>query len=158
MTTIQHFWQQYLQTLFPSTDANQSYLVEQFGDTPELANRLGHLILEGNKTATCSVLWEWEAEQSPLPTVGAKTIVLDGNEIPICIIETVEVNIYPFDQVNAQFAYDEGEDDRTLESWRQEHWKYFSRVLAKIGKEPTLNMPLVCERFQIVYRTPKRQP
>ena len=54
--------------------------------------------------------------------------------------------------VDAQFAYDEGEDDRTLESWQREHWKYFSQVLPKIGKKPNSEMLLVCERFRIVYQ------
>ncbi|MGB3295144.1 MAG: ASCH domain-containing protein [Phormidesmis sp.] len=153
MTPVKQYWQQYLRTLPPGTDANQPYLVEKFGDMSKLADELGQLVIEGTKTATCSGLWEWEAEQRPLPTVGLKTIVLDGSDDPICIIETTEVNICRFDQVDAQFAYAEGEDDRTLESWQQEHWKYFSRVLPKIGKEPMPNMLLVCERFRVVYRS-----
>lgn len=150
---IKHYWQSYCQTLSPDENLEQRYLVEQFGDSPEMANELGQLVLVGTKTATCSALWEWEAEDSPLPTVGLKTIVLDGSETPFCIIETTEVNICPFDQIDAQFAYDEGEDDRTLESWQREHWKYFSQALPKISKEPTHKMLLVCERFQLVYRT-----
>ena len=150
---IAQYWQNYLKTSPDSRKQNQTYLVEQFGDTPELANELGRLVFNGVKMATCSALWEWQAEDSPLPQVGLKTIVLNGAKNPICIIETMEVGIQPFNQVDTQFAYDEGEDDRTLESWRREHWKYFSRVLPKIGKHPTLDMLLVCERFRIVYRS-----
>lgn len=60
--------------------------------------------------------------------------------------------ICSFNEVDAQFAYEEGENDRSLESWRKEHWQYFSRVLPKIGKKPTPEMLLVCERFRIVYK------
>lgn len=67
------------------------------------------------------------------------------------IIETTEVTLRVFDEVDAQFAYEEGEYDRTFESWREKHWKYFSRVLPQIGKQPTPQMLLVCERFRIVY-------
>ena len=149
---VERYWQRYLQTLSSSKDAKQIYRVDQFGDSPKLANELGQLVISGTKTASCSALWEWEAEKSPLPTVGLKTIVLNGSEIPICIIETTEVNICPFDHVDAQFAYDEGENERTLEAWRRKHWQYFSRTLAETGKEPTLEMLLVCERFQVVYQ------
>ena len=83
--------------------------------------------------------------------MGAYTIVLDGEGQPLCIIQTTEVTIRAFDAVDAQFAYDEGEGDRTLEYWRREHWRYFSRVLPNIGKKPTPEMPLVCERFQVVF-------
>jgi uncharacterized protein YhfF len=148
---ITEYWQRYLQTLPAETRIYEPYGVDQFGDIPELADELGQLVVNGIKTATCSALWEWEAEQSPLPTAGLQTIVLDGEGIPLCIIETTEVTICAFDAVDAQFAYDEGEGDRTLQSWRREHWKYFSRVLPKIDQTPTPDMPLVCERFRVVY-------
>jgi uncharacterized protein YhfF len=55
-------------------------------------------------------------------------------------------------EVDAQFAYDEGEGDRSLDHWRTAHWEYFSRVLPLIAKEPISDMPLVCERFRVVYK------
>jgi uncharacterized protein YhfF len=149
---IEQYWQAYWSTRSAPAASNETYIISQFGDSPLLMDELTQLVLEGTKTATCSALWEWEAEESTLPEVGTKTIVLDSSNQPVCILETTEVTIQAFNQVDAQFAYDEGEDDRTLESWRTEHWKYFSRVLPQIGKEPTPDMPLVCERFQVVYR------
>lgn len=154
--SIEHYWQRYLETLSEAkrTDlsGNRPYLVDQFGDTPELADELGQLVLAGIKTATCSALWEWPAKPQPLPTVGLKTIVLAGDKRPLCIIETTEVELRPFNQVDARFAYDEGEGDRTIDTWRREHWSYFSRVLPQIGKAPTPEMVLVCERFRVVFR------
>ncbi len=150
-SAIAQYWQDYLQASTSAAPCSETYLVDQFGDSPELANELGQLIFSGIKTATCSALWEWQAEDEPLPTVGTYTIVLDGEGEPLCIIQTTEVTIRAFDAVDAQFAYDEGEGDRTLEYWRREHWRYFSRVLPNIGKMPTPAMPLVCERFQVVF-------
>lgn len=148
---IEQYWQFYLATTSNASLSNANYEAHQFGDSAALADELGSLILKGVKTATCSTVWEWEAAGSELPKVGAKTIVLDGSDRPLCIIETTEVTLRAFDEVNAQFAYEEGEYDRSLESWREEHWKYFSRVLPHIGKQPTPQMLLVCERFRIVY-------
>ncbi len=148
---IEQYWQSYLATTSNASLSNKNYEAHQFGDSAALADELGNLILKGVKTATCSTVWEWEAEGSELPKVGAKTIVLDGSDRPLCIIETTEVTLRAFDEVDAQFAYEEGEYDRSLESWREEHWKYFSRVLPQIGKQPAPQMLLVCERFHIVY-------
>jgi uncharacterized protein YhfF len=53
-----------------------------------MADELGALISAGTKTATCSALWEYEAEGESLPETGLKTIVLDGNGDPMCIVET----------------------------------------------------------------------
>lgn len=150
---IEAYWWAYLAT-FPSDSALRKikFTAERFGDTPELADRLGALIVEGTKTATCSALWEWEAEDSPIPEAGMITIVLDGADEPLCIIETIEVIVQPFNQVDARFAYEEGEGDRSLQYWREAHWDFFTRSLAKIGKKPTFEMPLVCERFRVIHK------
>jgi uncharacterized protein YhfF len=149
---LEQYWQTYLATLPNPISSAGTYDAGQFGDHSDLADQLGKLILKGDKTATCSALWEWEVEGSELPKVGSKTIVLDGNDNPLCIIETIEVVIRAFNEVDAKFAYEEGEDDRSLESWREGHWKYFSRVLPKIAKKPAPEMLLVCERFRVVYK------
>lgn len=149
---LERYWQAYLTSISNASFDNKGYEVDQFGDNSVLANELGNLILKGVKTATCSALWEWEAEGHEIPKVGLKTIVLDGNDNPLCIIETMEVAIQAFRDVDAQFAFEEGEDDRSLESWRREHWKYFSRVLPKVGRQPSPEMLLVCERFRVVYK------
>lgn len=147
------YLQQYLDTL--PADAPQRrapVLAEGFGDSPALADELGGLIVAGTKTATCGSLWGYEAEGAPLPEVGLLTIVLAGNGEPLCIIETVGTEIRAFDQVDAAFAYEEGEDDRSLESWRRAHWKFFTRTLQQYGLAPSEDMPLVCERFRVVFR------
>ena len=150
---IEAYWKSYLVTLpKSSTIREERYVAEGWGDSPRIADELGALISAGTKTATCSALWEYEAEGEPLPEVGLKTIVLDGNGAPLCIVETTEVEVRPYDEVDARFAYAEGEGDRSLEYWREAHWRFFSRTLPNIGKEPTSNMPLVCERFRVIYK------
>ena len=115
-------------------------------------DELIQLVLEGKKTATCGSLWEWEVEGKPLPQVGDLWVELDGSSRPVCITETVEVSIRKYNEVDARFAHDEGEGDLSLEYWREAHRNYFSRVLKKIGREFTENMPLVCERFRVIYK------
>lgn len=78
--------------------------------------------------------------------------MLDGSDEPLCVIETVKVEVRPYNEVDARFAYEEGEGDRSLQHWRDAHWRFFTRSLAEIGKEPTPQMPLVCERFQVAYK------
>jgi uncharacterized protein YhfF len=78
-----------------------------FGDSPALAD------LAGIKTATC-----WSAVEGLKTEPGKLTVMLGGNGRPLAIIETVELALRRFDEVDASFAYDEGEDDRTLASWR----------------------------------------
>ena len=117
-----------------------------------MEDELGALIASGTKTAACSALWEYEAEGEPLPKVGSKTIVVDGNGNPFCIVEMTEVEVVPYDRVDARFAYEEGEGDRSLAYWRDAHRRFFTRTLPNVGREPTTEMPLVCERFRVIYK------
>lgn len=151
--TKQQYWNRFLATLpADSIYRARDYCAEKWGDNREMADELGGLIAAGIKTGTCSSVWEWEAEGGPIPNVGHMTVVLDWNGAPLCVIETIEVEIKAYDQVDAHFAYEEGEGDRSLEYWREAHWCFFSRALAAIGRKPAQNMPLVCERFRVVYR------
>ena len=45
-----------------------------------------------------------------------------------------------------------GEGDLSLAYWREAHKNFFSRVLPKIGKQFSEEMPLICERFRLIYR------
>ena len=146
------YWQAYLDTLPPDAPQHTAFVEAwAFGDNPALAGELGGLVLSGKKTATCSALWAYEREGGTLPAAGQYSIILGGDGEPLCIIETVEVSVRAFNKVDAAFAYDEGEDDRSLAAWRAAHWRYFSRTLAEHGLQPSEEMPLVCERFRLVH-------
>jgi uncharacterized protein YhfF len=148
---VEHYWYAFLASLPPnSLYFGKTYAAEGFGDTPKLADELGQRVASGIKTATCSALWEWESQGKPIPQPGWITIVLDGLEQPICIIETIEVSVSRFNTVDEEFARAEG--DLSLEYWRTAHINYFSRRLPKIGKEFSETMPLVCERFRVIYK------
>lgn len=150
---VTNYWQTYLDTLpLDSPGRIERYVAEGFGDSPAMADELGSLVGQGIKTATCSALWEWQAEGGPLPEVGLKTIVLNGQGEPWCIIETTEVTIRPFNEVDASFAYEEGEGDRSLACWREAHRTFFSRTLPRIGRSFDETILLVCERFRVIYR------
>jgi len=124
----------------------------RFGDSPRMADELLALVLAGKKRATAGSLWDHEAENEPLPEVGELSIVLDGAGAPACVIEITEVSVMPMSEVDAGFAYDEGEGDRSLEWWRQVHESFFRRLLPAIGREFAPDMPLVLQRFALRYR------
>lgn len=147
------FWQAFLSTQ-PSDAPYHSLGTPPawgFGDHAQLADELGTLVLQGIKTATCSLLWEFEADHEPLPKPGDVSIILNCAGEPLCIIETLEVEMHPFEAVNADFAHDEGEDDRSLEQWCEAHWRYFKRVCRRISRQVSQDMPLVCERFKVIF-------
>jgi len=116
-----------------------------FGDSPALADELLALVLVGRKTATCAAVRDYSQNDGEKPVVGRKDVVLDGAGRPAAVIETVEVVVRRFDEVDADFARDEGEGAATLAQWRLDHEAYFSR---NGGFSP--DMELMCERFRLV--------
>ena len=121
-----------------------------FGATPELADELLALVLSGAKTATASAQWDYDHADEPLPRVGDLGIVLDGGEHPRALLETLHVDIVPFDQVSAEHAHLEGEGDLSLEFWREAHERFFTEH-AQHDRGFTQTMPVVLERFRLLY-------
>ena len=147
----QRFWRSYLAASGISDVEYLSPVIDEFGDSPELANELVRLILNHTKTASCALLYEYEKESAALPVLGQAKLVVDGDHNPACVIETTEVVIKPYYQVDPGFSYDEGEGDRSYEYWDREHRKYFRRLLRREGMQFEENMKLVCERFKVIY-------
>lgn len=121
-----------------------------FGGTPEQADELVDLVLDGTKTATAGAQWDYEHEQEPLPRVGDLAIVLDGAEQPRALIEIVQVDVVAFAAVDAEHAHLEGEGDRSLAHWRIVHERFFTdHATHDRGFSP--DMPVVLERFRVLY-------
>jgi len=149
---IETFWQDYLSTLSEEDRKNASaYLVDDFADTPETATKVGKLVRDGIKTTTSSLLWGLEHEAESLPKAGDISVVVDGNGNPLCVIEMMEVEIRPFNTVDEQFAFEYGEGERTLAYWLSDNWEFHSRWCREIGREPSESMPIVFQRFRLLY-------
>jgi len=111
-----------------------------FGDSPGIADELVELVLNGTKRATC-----WVASEGETTSVGERMVMCDGSGRPRAVLETVELTLCRFDDVDAAFAHDEGEGDRSLSYWQQAHREFFSRMGVFAP-----DMLLWCERFRVV--------
>ncbi|MNB72543.1 ASCH domain protein [compost metagenome] len=151
-TAISAYWKAYVEEHPEAADNYDSAWA--FGDSPRLADELLGLVLEGIKTGTASNKLVYEQQGLSLPFIGGYCILLDGEGNPRAIIETTRVETVPFNEVTAEFAYTEGEDDRTLESWRYEHEAFFTREFKRYGMSFDPAMPVVCENFRVVHVKP----
>lgn len=112
-----------------------------------MANDLSALVMEGKKTATCSLLRAYQGEEEEIPRVGVYSVLCDGNESPICIIFLTHTWVCTYSEVDEKHAYEEGEGDRTLEHWRKVHHEFFSQYSGFHHDDQ-----LICERFKVVYK------
>ena len=124
--------------------------VGAFGDSAELSEQLLALIRAGKKRGGASLLWSYQAENEALPVAGDIEIVLNHHNVPVLISRIAKVESLPFNDVTAEFAAVEGEGDSSLDYWRREHWRYFTRECARMGRTPTETMTVICETFEVL--------
>ena len=141
MTDLPRLWHEFVEA-HPEF-AGESPEVEPFGDTPEMADRLGRLVLAGTKRATAGPVEEG------VPPDGAHWVLLDGRGEAVAVIRTTEIRIGRLDSVDDAFAWDEGEGDRTRDWWLDAHRGYFRRRLPHVTDFDAL--PTVFERFTVVW-------
>jgi len=148
--SVKKFWQEFCANN-PDVNADEPYQVWYFGLGSEDAAELCILVLQGKKTATASLFWEYEDKPEDEPIVGGYSVVTNYEGVPQCVLRTTELRVMPFNEVDEKFAFDEGEGDQSLDYWREVHWDYFSRRCVEIHREPSNTMLVNCERFELLY-------
>lgn len=144
-------WQQYAVAHPERARLFPDYTVERFGDSPELADALLHEVLHGTKRATSGLAAEYLDDEQPLPRIGSHWIACDGAGKPRVILQSTWLKLGTFKDADADFARDEGEDDKSLESWQREHARYWKRTEAAQGRVWNEETLIVFERFVPVW-------
>jgi uncharacterized protein YhfF len=148
---VEEFWRRAIASGAVPAGSQLPSMIEPFGDSQELADELIDLVVDGPKRATAAALADHEIDRSPLPEAGRLSIATDGRGTARAVLRTTEVRVGPLSSVDDSFAWDEGEGDRTRESWLADHESFFRRYLPTIGLEFDPEMPTVFERFEVVY-------
>jgi uncharacterized protein YhfF len=148
--SVAEFWGMFL-TANPAVATDTPYQVWYFGNSPQMAEELTLLVIAGTKTATGSLAAVNEVKPDEAPILGGYSVVTDFHGSPMCVVRTVEIRHVPFDEVDAAFAFDEGEGDRRLEYWRDVHEQYFTREASELMVEFNNRSLVCCERFELLY-------
>lgn len=146
---VADFWAAFCRAA--SVPVDTPYQAWYFGDSPALAHELVELVLNGPKRATAGAAWAVERE----PDLGAVpfgySVVTEHDGTPRCVIRTTSLQRSALNAVDAQFAWDEGEGDRTLADWLAGHRRFFTRECAAHGVPFAEDMPVQLERFELLY-------
>lgn len=124
-----------------------------------LRDRLVDAVLRGVKTATSSLLVEWELDGDPLPVAGERQTVIDSDGRPVGVIEIVSVDVIGLGDVDLEFAIAEGEGFESVAQWREDHERFWLEQVAPAlgdGVDVVLTdaTPVVAERFRLVEPPP----
>ena len=129
----------------------------EFAFPGPLRDQLVAAILAGAKTTTTGTLREYEVEGEELPRPGQRSVVVDSDDRPVAVIETVDVRVVPVREIDVRHAVDEGEGYETVAGWRRAHEEFWHRdqMREAIG-DPQFTIdddtPVVAQRFRLVER------
>jgi uncharacterized protein YhfF len=128
----------------------------EFGFPGPLRDRLVQAVLSGTKTATSSLLADWERDGEQPPASGELQTVIDSAGIPVAIIEIVGCEVVALGAVDDRVARAEGESYQTAAGWRSEHERFWrEEVFPELeGDVPLLDdsTPVVVEWFRLRQR------
>ncbi len=146
---IEAFWNDFrAQVRLP---ADTPYQAWYFGDSPGLAHELVELILRGPKRATAGLSAVNDGLPEAKPVADGYSVITEHDGTPRAVIRTTSLERRAFRDVDAAFAWDEGEGDRTLADWKDGHRRFFARELARVGRTFDESMDVDLERFELLY-------
>lgn len=122
-----------------------------FGNRPEMASNLVHLVACGAKRVTMGWVALAEKDGTPLAVEGGVSVVTDGYGYPRVVLRSAEVREIPFDEIDAATAAGEGEGDLSHADWREAHVAYFTTLAAQYGLTFDDRALISVERFEVLH-------
>ena len=124
-----------------------------------LRDKLTRLALEGVKTTTAGLDVEVELGDDALSVFGAQEVLLDSEEHPVALIETVDSRVVRLADVDDRHAIDEGEGYANAHEFRVAHERFWNGYIDELRDrpgDPTFELDddtlVVLQRFRIVER------
>lgn len=145
----QRYWAEFCRARGVALETpHQAYYL---GDSPALAHELVELVVRGQKRAATTLLWSVERYPALAPVAHGYAVLTEHDGTPRAVIRTRSIEVRAFDQVDAEYAREEGEGDGSLASWRAEHWGFYSAECALLGCTPRPDMRVILERFELLF-------
>lgn len=121
----------------------------KFGITEGLCNELLDMVIKGKKRATTSSLAGFDFSGEKIPEVGEYSVITDWEGNPRCLVRTVQIVPMKYKDMTFDLARLEGEDEN-LESWRDNHERFFRQEGAEYGYEFSEELDIIFEEFEVI--------
>jgi uncharacterized protein YhfF len=122
-----------------------------------LRDKLTALALAGTKTTTAGLYIEVELGDDAMSVPGTREVLLDSQERPVAVIETVDCRVARLADVDDRHAIDEGEGYANTHEFRVAHerfWNgYIDELRDRLG-DPNFEIDddtlVVLQRFKVI--------
>ena len=124
-----------------------------------LRDKLTALALAGMKTTTAGLHVELGLDDEPMPVVGGREVLLDSDERPVALIETIGCEVVRLADVDDQHAIDEGEGYANAAEFRVSHERFWNGYIGDLRQrlgDPSFAIDddtlVVLQAFRLVRR------
>lgn len=124
-----------------------------------LRDKLTKLALDGTKTTTAGLHVEVELGDDAMSVPGTREVLLDSDERPVAVIETVDCRVARLADVDDRHAIDEGEGYANTHEFRVAHERFWNAYIDELRErlgDPTFTIDddtlIVLQRFKVVER------
>jgi len=97
-----------------------------------LRDKLTALALAGTKTTTAGLYVEVELGDDAMSVPGTREVLLDSNERPVAVIETVDCRVARLADVDDRHAIDEGEGYANTHEFRVAHERFWNGYIDEL--------------------------
>jgi len=97
-----------------------------------LRDKLTELALAGTKTTTAGLYVEVELGDDAMSVPGAREVLLDSEERPVAVIETVDCLVSRLADVSDRHAIDEGEGYANTHEFRVAHERFWGGYIDEL--------------------------
>ena len=122
--------------------------ISRFGENPQRGALFASRIAEGKTTAAARSAWSYEFRGEPIPEPGDTAVVTNWDGTASAVIRFTEVDVVPFKEMSPEFILQS--KDARPEFLKDLYREILEKEAAEAGRTPDDEMPIVCQRFQIV--------
>lgn len=146
---ISEFWER-CRRFAPREVVGNSYVVRRMGNAPAIGETLLRLVASGEKTGMFSRPMDLE-RAGIVPQVGDFVIFTDHDDRPRSLVRMEECRLMKFSDVGPAQTACESPAARDVDVWRGIHRRYWAPVLAAEGGSFSEDMPILFQRFRLIY-------
>jgi len=145
---IDDFWNQAV-NFMPTLSGDHQ--VRSLGIDEETTGLIINFIKAGEKVGTFSLPWVMTAENLPMSYKGLPIILLSFNGKPELVVQLTKVFETSFGEIDSGVTCIDGPPVRDPDVWIPLHQDYWNGMLAEYGKACSDDMPVLVEKFKLVY-------
>ena len=145
---IDDYWNQ---AIASKPELAVDHQIRSIGIDEETTVLIIDFIKEGEKVGTFSLPWLMESENIPASHAGQPIILLSYDGKPEIVVQITDIEETTFGEIDYEVTKIDGPPVRDPEVWIPLHREYWNNILKPYGRSCTDDMPVIVERFKLVY-------